>query len=118
MFLDGVEDVTVARVTVDSVGGNGILLSNHCWRVAVTNNTARLPGDSAIVLLGSTGLMNGTRNTYPSGTNVTGNLCYEMGRYGKQTAAFFKSIAHRTTLAGNVFFNSPRALVDYNDAFW
>ena len=37
--------------------------------------------------------------------------------YGKQTAAYFKSLAYNTTLANNVFFNSPRSLVNYNDAF-
>jgi hypothetical protein len=40
-----------------------------------------------------------------------------MGLFGKQTAAYFKSIAYRTTVTNNVFFNSPRSLVNYNDAF-
>ena len=30
-----------------------------------------------------------------------------MGYFGKQTAAYFKSIAYKTTLENNVFFNSP-----------
>ena len=47
------------------------------------------------------------RPTYPAYTNISGNLAFEMGYYGKQTAAYFKSIAYKTTLENNVFFNSP-----------
>jgi len=117
VFLDGTEDVVVQNVTVDQAGGNGIFLSNHAWRTNLTDNTIAHAGDSAILLVGSTDLMNGTRNTYPAFTSVTGNLCYEMGYYGKQTAAVFKSIAYQSYIGGNVFFNSPRSLVNFNDAF-
>ena len=47
------------------------------------------------------------RPTYPAYTNISGNLAFEMGYYGKQTAAYFKSIAYKTNLENNVFFNSP-----------
>ena len=40
-------------------------------------------------------------------TNISGNLAFEMGYFGKQTAAYFKSIAYKTILENNVFFNSP-----------
>ena len=32
-------------------------------------------------------------------------------------ASYFKSISYKTNLVNNVFFNSPRSLVNYNDAF-
>ena len=47
------------------------------------------------------------RPTYPAYTNISGNLAFEMGYFGKQTAAYFKSIAYKTNLENNVFFNSP-----------
>ena len=102
---------------VDQAGGNGIFLSNHCWRTTIIGNTIAHAGDSAIVLVGSTHFMNGTRDSYPAFTNITNNLCFEMGYYGKQTAAYFKSIAFQTQLVNNVFYNSPRSLVNYNDAY-
>ena len=110
-------DVTIEAVAVDQAGGNGIFLSNHCWRTNLLSNTIGHAGDSAIVLVGSTRYMNGTADTYPAYTNISNNLCYEMGYYGKQTAAYFKSIAYRTRLVNNVFYNSPRSLVNYNDAY-
>ena len=117
VFLDGTEDVVIDSLIVEQPGGNGIFLSNHAWRTAVTNNVINGTGDSAIVLVGSTELMNGTRNTYPAFNNVTGNSAYNIGHYGKQVAAVFKSIAYRTLIERNVFFNSARSLVNYNDAF-
>ena len=117
VFLDGTEDVILDSLLIEQPGGNGIFLSNHAWRTAVTNNVINGTGDSAIVLVGSTELMNGTRNTYPAYTNVTGNVAYNMGFYGKQVAAVFKSMTYRTLIEHNVFFNSARSLVNYNDAF-
>jgi hypothetical protein len=69
-------------------------------------------GESGILLVGSTNFMNGTQETYPAFTNITNCLVYENGFYGKQTAAYFKSIAYRTNLVNNVFFNSPRSLIN------
>eukprot|EP01050_Picozoa_sp_SAG11_P004290 SAG11_NODE_270_length_11380_cov_10.415034_6_plen_124_part_00 len=102
---------------MNQAGGNGIFLSNHAVRTNLVGNTVAHAGDSAIVLVGSTHFMNGTVNTYPAFTNISNNLCFEMGYYGKQTAAYFKSIAFHTYLVNNVFFNSPRSLVNYNDAY-
>ena len=117
IFLDGTEDIIIEHTGVDHAGGNGICLSNHAWRTSLRNNTIAYAGDSSIVLVGSTKLMNGTLPSYPAYTNITGCLSYENGYYGKQTAALFKSISYKTYVKDNVFFNSPRSVVNYNDAF-
>ena len=117
IFLDGTEDIIIEHTGVDHAGGNGICLSNHAWRTSLLNNTIAYAGDSSIVLVGSTKLMNGTLPSYPAYTNITGCLSYENGYYGKQTAALFKSISYKTYVKDNVFFNSPRSVVNYNDAF-
>jgi hypothetical protein len=78
----GTEDVSIENCTVEFVGGNGVFLSNHAWRTSVSGNVVRFTGDSAILLVGSTELMNGTRLTYPSDNNITDNLCHDMGFYG------------------------------------
>ena len=94
VFLDGTEDVSIDAVDIDKAGGNGIFLSNHAWRTTISGSTISHAGDSGIVLVGSTRLMNGTANTYPAYTNITGNLVFENGFYGKQTASYFKSISY------------------------
>ena len=65
IFLDGTEDVTIEGVNVHQAGGNGIFLSNHAWRTQLVGNTIGGAGDSAILLVGSTELMNDTAPTYP-----------------------------------------------------
>ena len=112
-----IDNDTDTDTDTDTAGGNGIFLSNHCWRTNLLGNTIAHAGDSAILLVGSTRYMNGTADTYPAYTNISNNLLFEMGFYGKQTAAYFKSIAYKTNLVNNVFFNSPRSLVNYNDAY-
>jgi len=36
---------------------------------------------------------------------------------GKQTSAYFQSVAHHTTILGNVIYNGPRAGICFNDGF-
>ena len=42
---------------------------------------------------------------------------YEVGIYGKQTAALFKSMCYRTRIVNNVALNGPRSGINFNDAF-
>ena len=96
IFLDGAEHITLTGCTFDQAGGNAVFLSQHAWYTEVSNNVFWRTGDTAIVLVGSTQLMNGTGNTYVAYSNITGNLVDEVGYYGKQTAALFKSMSYRT----------------------
>ena len=58
----------------------------------------------AIVLLGS---INGR------GTKILGNVVHENGIFGKQMAAFTQSMTEH----GNVFFNGPRAGMNFDNGF-
>jgi len=53
----------------------------------------------------------------PRGTRVVGNLAREIGLWQKQSSLWFQAVAAETTLKGNVFFNGPRAAVNFNDGF-
>jgi hypothetical protein len=114
VFVDGAEHITLKNNTFDQAGGNGLFLSQHAWHTVVDGNTFLFAGDSAVALVGSTDLMNGTRPTYVAYTNITNNLMYEVGVYGKQTAALFKSIAYRTNIVNNVALNGPRSGFNFN----
>lgn len=114
VFLDGAEFITLQNNTFDQPGGNALFLSQHAWHTVVDQNTFLHAGDSAIALVGSTDLMNGTRPTYVAFTNLTNNLMYEVGLYGKQTAAVFKSMTYRTRIVNNVALNGPRSGINFN----
>lgn len=53
----------------------------------------------------------------PRGSVITGNLAHEIGLYQKQSSMFFSAVSAGTHFAGNVFFNGPRAAINYNDGF-
>ena len=117
IFVEGVDGFTMQKCRFDSPGGNGLFLSNYVRNAVIEANEFRYTGDSAIAAVGSTNLIDGTNGNQPRGTKVVGNLIHEIGIYGKQTSAYIQSLACQTELIGNVFFNGPRAGINFNDGF-
>lgn len=117
VFVEGAENFVIRNCTFDSPGGNALMLSKYIRSSVVEANEFVWVGDSAIVLLGSTELIDGTSGDQPRGTKILGNFVHENGIFGKQTAAFMQSMACQSELSGNVFFNGPRAGVNFNDGF-
>ncbi len=117
MFMEGTINTLVSNCTFDSVGGNGIFISNYNRGAVIQKNEFKLMGDSAIAAVGSSRLIDGTDGNQPRGTQIIGNLAHEIGVWGKQTAFYIQSVACETLLAGNVFFNGPRAGINFNDGF-
>ena len=117
IFLDGSEYITITKCAVQYAGGNAIFLSQHAWHTSINGNNIAYSGDTAIALVGSTELMDGTADTFPAHTDISSNLIHEVGFQSKQTAAFFKSISYNTSLRFNVMFGGPRSGVNYV-SFW
>ena len=117
VFAEGVDGFTVQQCLFDSPGGNGIFLSNYIRNVVIEANEFRFVGDNAIAAIGSVNLIDGTNGNQPRGTKIVGNLVNEIGIFGKQTCAYIQSLACQTDLIGNVFFNGPRAGINFNDGF-
>jgi hypothetical protein len=117
IFAEGTEGFQVVGCVFDSVGGNGLLISNYARNTSIAGNEFVWTGDSAIVVVGSTNLIDGTSGNQPIGTQVIGNLVHELGIWGKQTAAYFQALTYETYLGYNVFFNGPRSGINFNDGF-
>ena len=117
VFVEGAENVVVENCLFDSPGGNGIFLSNYVRDAVIEGNEFVWVGDNAIVAVGTADLIDGTIGNQPRGTIVIRNLVHEIGIYGKQVCAYVQSVACQTELIGNVFFNGPRAGVNFNDGF-
>ena len=117
VFVEGVDGFTVQKCLFDSPGGNGIFLRNFVRNAVIEANEFRYVGDNAIAAIGSVNLIDGTSGNQPRGTKITGNLVNEIGIFGKQTCAYIQSLACQTELTGNVFFNGPRAGINFNDGF-
>ena len=117
VFVEGADGLTVQKCRFDSTGGNALFLSNYIRNAVVEDSEFKYTGDSAIAAVGSVELIDGTSGNQPRGTYIVGNLVHEIGIYGKQTSAFIQSLACQTQVAENVFFNGPRAGINFNDGF-
>ena len=117
VFVEGVDGFTIQQCLFDSPGGNGLVLSKYIRNAVIEANEFRYSGDSSIIVVGSTDLIDGTSGNQPRGTKVIGNLVHESGIFGKQTSPYMQSLACQTELKGNVFFNGPRAGINFNDGF-
>ena len=59
--------------------------------------------------------MDATDGEHPEGTTVQSSVFREIGVFGKQVSAFASALAFRTTINGSIFFNGPRAGINWND---
>jgi len=104
---------------------NAIILSGHNAHTSIAKNEIRWTGDSAIAAWGFTDELgnggqngiDGTKDAHPQNTLVANNLIHELGVFEKQSSMFFQAKTARSTLRNNVFFNGPRAGVNFNDGF-
>lgn len=117
VFAEGVKGFTIMNCLFDAPGGNALFISEYARAVVIDSNEIVWSGDSGIVAIGEAELIDGTSGNQPRGVTVVGNLVHENGVFGKQTSAYVQSLACQTKLAGNVFFNGPRAGINFNDGF-
>lgn len=117
VFAEGVDGFVVYRCGFFSPGGNGLFLSNYVRRAIIENSEFVYIGESAIASIGSAELIDGTSENQPRGNSIMGNLIHEIGIFGKQTSAYVQSLTCETVFSNNVFFNGPRAGINFNDGF-
>lgn len=117
VYAEGIDGFTVQQCMFDSLGGNGLFMSNYMRNAVVESNVFRFIGDYAIAAIGSSKLMDGTGGEQPRGTKIVGNLVHDFGLFGKQTSAYMQSLSCQTEITGNVFFNGPRSGINFNDGF-
>jgi len=117
--LKGVANVTVAGNTFTTLDGNSLFLDSYTRDVRITRNEFVSLGASAIALWGEdteATLGDATGGNQPRRTIVSGNVCHELGLYQKQSSCYFHAVAAQSIVTHNLFFNGPRALVNFNDA--
>ena len=125
LFLQNSAGVNISGCTIERVDGNAIILSGHNAETSIMGNQIRWTGDSAIAAWGFTDEMgnggqngiDGTKDAHPRDTLVAHNLIHELGVFEKQSSMFFQAKTARSTIRNNVFFNGPRAGINFNDGF-
>jgi len=136
VFLEGAEDCSVTDCLFDTVGGNGVFISNYNRRIKVAGCKFTEAGDSAICLVGDFNAVRSASSwqnqiadppdkiigprtpNYPALCIIGNNLVHNIGIFGKQTAGVFISMAAEITVSHNTIYRVPRAGICVNDGTW
>jgi len=117
VLMEGAEDCGVEKCFFDAVGGNGLFLNNYNRHVRVYGNEFTETGDSAICMVGSEAMAQGTSHPVPTENLISNNLIHDCGVFGKQIAGVFSSITLRNTISHNLIYNMPQAAMTFNDGW-
>ncbi|KAK8801174.1 hypothetical protein WA158_001944 [Blastocystis sp. Blastoise] len=114
LFIEGTENVSILYNTFINIGSNGICLSNYNYKTTLYFNDISLTGDSGILLLGDTQLVDATQKEHNEYINIEHNIIHETGLYMKQSSPIMIARS-MTTIQKNILFNCPRAGININD---
>lgn len=127
VFLQGTEGAMIDGCTFDRLDGNAVMVSGYNRNATIQNSDFSFIGGNAVAAWGYTNEtegdnhpaagVDGTDGNHPRYTNVISNVAREIGLYEKQSSFFVQAKTAQSYIAGNVFFNGPRAGINANDGF-
>jgi len=136
VFLQGTENLKIQNSVFERLDGNGVMISGYNRNATVQDSDFLFIGGNAIVSWGYTnetentgfpyytpntnypeGGVDGTDGNHPRYTRIMRNTAREVGLYEKQSSFYMQAKTAESTIQGNVFFNGPRAGINFNDGF-
>ena len=136
IFLQGTELTTFDHCIFQRLDGNGIMISGYNRNTTISHNDFSYLGGNAIASWGYTnetktdpgrpGILlenapqagiDGTDGEHPAYNLILSNTAREIGLYEKQSSFYIQAKTAKSTIQGNVFFNGPRAGINFNDGF-
>merc|ERR1712070_412814 len=136
VFLQGTENFKIQNSVFERLDGNGVMISGYNRNATVQDNDFQFIGGNAIVSWGYTnetensgfpyytpntnypeGGVDGTDGNHPRYNRILSNTAREVGLYEKQSSFYMQAKTAESTIQGNVFFNGPRAGINFNDGF-
>lgn len=116
--IEGTRNCTIKTCLFEGLGGNAVFANRFNRDLDVTGNTFRDIGDSGVLLVGELETTTGTQKHFPYECRVENNHFYDLGKFGKQTAAVYISRAKRITVGHNLIHHLPRAGICMGDGTW
>lgn len=124
LFFEGSENALVDSCIFDRLDGNGIMISGYNRYTTIQRSEFSWIGSTAIALWGYTsgtsvkGMgWDGTNGNQPRFIHILYNFVRELGIWEKQSSFYFQAKSCQNTIKGNIFFNGPRAGINFNDGF-
>eukprot|EP00937_MAST-01D_sp_MAST-1D-sp2_P006054 g6054.t1 len=115
VFLQGTEGVALRSNRFVRLDGNALMVSGYGRGLVVDDNEFAWLGDSAMASWGftDTDTGSGLGGEQPRGTTVSNNYAHELGVWELQSSMWFQAKTAQTHLHGNIFFNGPRAGINF-----
>ena len=118
VFIEGAESVSLESCHFRKLNGNAVFFSGFVRNSSVVGSYFESIGDSCIAAIGNDPFhINQTSGNFPQHNIISGNVFHSFGIFGKQTSAYFQSLAAHTTIDHNIIFNGPRAGVCFGTGF-
>eukprot|EP00397_Hematodinium_sp_SG-2012_P008391 GEMP01008450.1.p1 GENE.GEMP01008450.1~~GEMP01008450.1.p1 ORF type:complete len:826 (-),score=200.92 GEMP01008450.1:1024-3501(-) len=127
LFAENTTHTRVSHSTFTRLDGNGLMISGFNRDFHLLESDFAYIGGSAIASWGYTNEtsghnhpqagIDGTDGNHPRYTIVEHCSVREVGLYEKQSSFFVQAKTAQSTIRGNVFFNGPRAGINFNDGF-
>lgn len=124
VFLEGTKNILIQECVFERVDGNAVMISGFNYNATVYKSEFAWIGDTAIASWGYTtgssvaGMgWDGTDGNQPRFNQILYNFVHELGMFEKQSSFYFQAKSCQNTIKGNIFFNGPRAGINFNDGF-
>ena len=124
IFIEGTESTLIENGIFERLDGNAIMISGYNRNVTILKNEFVWIGDTAIASWGyTTGTSvqgmgwDGTDGNQPRFNRILYNFVHELGIWEKQSSFYFQAKSCQNEIRGNIFFNGPRAGINFNDGF-
>eukprot|EP00494_Astrolonche_serrata_P030927 UN31195 len=117
IYLENTEFVNITNCLFKRLDGNGIFLYGYNRNATIHRNEFAWMGDNAMAGWGITKENDGRNGEQPRFTLIEENYVHELGLFEKQSSLWFQAKTCQTTLRNNIFFNGPRAAINFNDGF-
>ena len=116
LLVEGATGLEVSDCTFTRIDSNALMLSGFTRDAWVHDSEFALLGGSAVALWGrAADGFDVTGGQVPRRTVVERCFFHDLGLVQKQSSGIFQAIAPRNTYRNNLFFNLPRAAVNFND---
>jgi len=115
--MKGTERTTIDGCTFHHLDGNAVFLDGYNRWTQISRSEFVQLGSTAIAAWGYEHMGDGTGGDQPRDTQVVDNMCHEIGIYQKQSSCYFQAVSAENVIQRNLFFNGPRAMVNFNDGF-
>ena len=117
--FENTTSITLSNNLFTRLDGSAVFLHGKNRNLSIILNEFSYIGDNVIGIVGKVSDYNNgfINNNQSKHTNISFNICHDIGLYQGQSSFLFQAITHYSYVESNIVYNIPRAAIELNDAF-